>query len=139
MSSFQLDCPWCDCGWLISCSKCTRAFTFAEVRETDLSLLELGRRESTARGLTNVSEDEIAEWAQGMSEAVDRFDVGDTIVYLDGSYWKVDETNIEFTGDFATHKLARLPHAEALPEPSRLQTTLGNKDYWLPRERQDRE
>lgn len=33
-SSSQLDCPWCGCGWLISCATCGKAFTFAEVRET---------------------------------------------------------------------------------------------------------
>jgi hypothetical protein len=138
-STLQLDCPWCGCGWLFTCSKCQKAFTFAEVCETDLSLHELSRREATARGLTDVSENEIAEWVQGMSEALDPLKVGDTVVYLDGSYWAVDATHVEFTGYFAQHKLARLPHAEALSEPSLLRTTLGNKDYWLSRERPDRE
>ena len=136
-SSIQLDCPWCGCGWLFTCSKCQKAFTFAEVRETDQSLLELGRRDLTAR--CPVSENEIAAWAQAMSEVLDCFKLGDTVIYLDGSYWTVDATDVEFTGDFAAHKLAYLPHAEALSEPSRLQTVLGNKDYWLSRERPDRE
>ena len=27
----QLDCPWCGCGWLFSCIKCRKAFTFGRV------------------------------------------------------------------------------------------------------------
>jgi hypothetical protein len=138
MSSGQLDCPWCGCGWLICCCNCLSAFTFAEVREADISLVELARREMKSRGLP-VGEDEIAEWAQAMSELLDCFEIGDLVVYLDGSYWKADSTNIEFTGDFATHKLDRLPHFEALTDPPHLEAVLGNKDYWLARERPDRE
>src|SRR5262249_18861030 len=26
----QMDCPWCGCGWLFICSRCRKAFTFAE-------------------------------------------------------------------------------------------------------------
>lgn len=42
-----------------------KAFIFAEVRETDMPLIELGRREVAARGLADVSEQEIVEWAEG--------------------------------------------------------------------------
>lgn len=31
----QLDCPWCGCGWLFSCSKCRKAFTFSEAAEIE--------------------------------------------------------------------------------------------------------
>jgi hypothetical protein len=140
MSTGQLDCPWCGCGWLIACSKCLRPFTFAEVRETDVPIAELGWREAKARGLSsNVTEEKIAEWAEGMIEALDPFDIGDIVIYLDGSYWTVDSTNIEFTGYFAKHQLERLPHAEALADESRLRAILGDKNYWLEREDADRE
>jgi hypothetical protein len=139
MSTGQLDCPWCGCGWLIGCSKCQRAFTFAEVRETDIPIAELGRREAKARGLSVVAEEEIAEWAEGMTEALDHFDIGDIVIYLDGSYWTVDSTNIEFTGYFAKHQFERLPHAEALADGPRLRAILGDKNYWLEREKADRE
>ncbi|MFN3943554.1 MAG: hypothetical protein ACK4K7_01330 [Allosphingosinicella sp.] len=94
MSSGQLDCPWCCCGWMISCSQCLKSFDFAEVRETDIPLVVLGRREVAARGLSNISEERIAEWAEGMAEALAPFEPGDVIVYLDGSYWAVDATDI---------------------------------------------
>ena len=88
MSSGQLACPWCGCGWMISCSRCKQSFIFAEVREIDISLIELGRREAAARGFTGVTEEEIAQWAEDMAEVFAPFEVGDILVYLDGEYWR---------------------------------------------------
>lgn len=139
MSSGQLDCPWCGCGWMIACSRCTKSFVFAEVRATHIPLMELGRREVAARGLTTVTEPEIAEWAQGMARMLDKFEVGDIVVYLDGWYWRVDSTDLAFDGDYASHRLDRLPHAEALEDPARLRAILGDQQYWLDRELPDRE
>jgi len=139
MSSGQLDCPWCGCGWMISCSKCTKSFTFAEVRETDIPLIELDRREAVARGLTDVSEQDIAEWAEGMADAFAGFEAGDIVVYLDGHYWHRDSVDIDFDGYFACHRLPRLPHVEALTDPPLLVRILGDVDYWIDRELPDRE
>ncbi|HJN76044.1 MAG TPA: hypothetical protein QGF58_19085 [Myxococcota bacterium] len=25
----QLDCPWCGCGWMLSCIDCRKSFVFA--------------------------------------------------------------------------------------------------------------
>lgn len=138
MSSGQLDCPWCGCGWMISCSRCTKSFVFAEIRETQIPLVELGWREAAARGLT-VTEQEVAEWVEGMAEALAPFEVGDVIVYLDGEYWRLDATDIAFDGWFASHRLARLPHAEALADPPLLRRVLGDSNYWFDRELPDRE
>jgi hypothetical protein len=139
MSTGQLDCPWCGCGWMISCSKCLKAFVFAEVRETDIPLIELGRREAKSRGLTTITETEIAEWAEGMAETLDCFNVGDVVVYLDGSYWTINSENIDFEGYFAHHRLDRLPHADAINDPDSLEAMLGDTSYWLDRELADRE
>lgn len=139
MSSGQLDCPWCGCGWMISCSKCTKSFIFAEVRETEVSMVELGRREVEARGLTSVSNQEIAEWAAAMEETLSSFEVGDIVVYLDGSYWTVDAKDIAFEGYFANHKLDQLPHVQALSDPQYLRSVLGVQAYWRERELPDRE
>lgn len=115
------------------------AFTFAEVRETDVSLFELGRRESMARNLGPVSVSDIQDWADAMAAALEPFDVGDIVVYLDGGYFTVDSTDVEFDGYFAHHKLARLPHAEALVNPDRLNEILGDVNYWTQRELPNRE
>src|SRR3546814_13186225 len=99
MSSGQLDCPWCGCGWLIPCLTCRKSFTFAEVRETDITLIEFGRPEVVARGLPNVSEEELAEWAEGMAVAIDEFEVGELVVTLDGHYCTTAPVTISFGGD----------------------------------------
>jgi hypothetical protein len=65
--------------------------------------------------------------------------VGDIVVYLDGSYWTADSTEVAFDGLYASHNLERLPHAEALSDPAHLDRMLGNPRYWLDRERPDRE
>jgi hypothetical protein len=139
MSSGQLDCPWCGCGWMIACSKCTKSYVFAEVRETDIPLAELARREAKTLGLKDVTKDDIRLWVDDMTETLSHFDVGDTVVYLDGAYWTVDSTHLKYDGYYASHKLDRLPHTEALNDPPSLRAMLGDKQYWLDRERPDRE
>ncbi len=139
MSEGQLDCPWCGCAWLIACSQCNKAFTFAEVRETDIPLLELGRREAETRGLKDITDEQVADWAEGMAETLSHFEVGDIVVYFDGLYWRIDETDIAFKGFYAAHDLERLPHAEALSDPGYLDRMLGDPNYWLDRELRDRD
>ena len=112
---------------------------FAEVRETDIPLIELGRREVKARGLTTITEEDIAEWADGMAETLDCFNVGDIVVHLDGNYWTIDSENLDFEGYFAHHQLDRLPHADALKDLDSLDAMLGDPRYWLDRELPDRE
>ena len=138
MSSGQMDCPWCGCGWLISCSKCAKAFTYAVVKETDVPLEELGRRDAERRGLTSVTDQECEAWAARMAEAFEPFEVGDIVVYLDGEYWPLGTRNVRFEGYYATHDLVELPHAKALRDPNALRAILGAKSYWFERERPDR-
>ena len=131
MSSGQMDCPWCGCGWLICCSKCNKAFTFGEVREVESSLIDIGKAEVEARGIADVvDEDEIAEWAEGMRSEFEAYDVGQILVYLDGEYFPINETNIEFDGMYATHQFEVLPHRLALSDPAALETVLGDPKYW---------
>lgn len=138
MSTTQLDCPWCGCGWLFSCSKCKKAFTYAVVKETDLSLVELGRREVESRGLTGkVTEDDIAEWAEAMAADINRFDIGQVVVYLDGTYFPVDAKDVSFDGYFAHHEFSTLPHADALEHPDALSQAFSDPQYWIERELAD--
>ena len=94
MSTAQMDCPWCGCGWLIPCSKCFKSFTFAEIKEIDTPLVEIGRREMAAIGIDDIDDDELHQWASYMGEMMDCFEVGDKVVYLDGGYFSVDSENI---------------------------------------------
>ena len=134
MSTGQLDCPWCGCGWLITCSKCQKAFTYAVIKETDLSMVEIGVREVESRGLTDsVTQEEIEEWAEAMSEDLDRFEVGDIVVYLDGEYLSLQATDVSFDGYYAHHDFDKLPHALALNNPDVLSDTFSDAKYWQDR------
>lgn len=139
MSSGQLDCPWCGCGWLIACSTCKKSYTYAVVREIDTPLDELARRERTIRKLDDyVDEEGIADWVTFMTEELEPFSDGQIVVYLDGGYFSVEARDVAFTGIYATHELPVLPHFEALDEPALLDRVLGNPAYWRARERPDR-
>ncbi|NOX60176.1 MAG: hypothetical protein GXP29_15135 [Planctomycetes bacterium] len=133
MSTGQLDCPWCGCGWLIPCSACKRSFTYAVIREIDEPLVEVGRREVAARGLNDIPEQDIIDWAEAMGDDLDRFKIGQIVVYLDGEYLELDSRNVSFDGYFAHHEFKTLPHADALERPEVLDKTLGARSYWLER------
>ena len=134
MSTGQLDCPWCGCGWLISCSKCRKAYTYAVVREIDTSLVELGRREVKARGIeASVTEKDIQEWAEAMDDDISRFDIGDIVIYLDGTYFEVGAKDVCFDGYFAHHQFSDLPHAMAVNDAEVLTQILGDRHYWIDR------
>ena len=85
-----------------------------------------------------LSDQDIADWVAWMSEAFEPFADGDVVVYLDGHYLKAGATDIEIEGYFALHRLPVLPHAQALADPPLLDRVLGDKRYWLDRERPDR-
>ena len=133
----QLDCPWCGCGWLISCMECRKAFTFAKIVEVDFTYEQLLADDWRKRGHQSDPPD-ASGFAAWLERALARFPVGATIVYLDGDYFSPDETDIAFEGLYAHHKFDRLPHAIALSQPSYLDDTLGDSAYWLERERPDR-
>ena len=135
----QLDCPWCGCGWLISCTQCRRAFTFARVVEADTDYRAFVS-EDRARGEYNDDDpgelDSLALW---LEESLADFEVGRTISYFDGRYFDLEAKPIEFEGLFARHKLKRLPHLDALSSPGHLRAALGAPSYWLERERPGRD
>lgn len=134
----QLDCPWCGCGWMISCIDCRRGFIFARIVEVDSTYEAVLTTDARNRGLKAVTAAAIRDYAAWMSEALAPFPIGATIVYLDGDYFQADATNIQFEGLYARHDLDRLPHAISLEQPNYLREVLGDPSYWRERERPDR-
>ena len=132
----QLDCPWCGCGWLFSCLRCQKAFTFGRVVETDRSLRELVETDCRTRGL-DLTEDLVEEWIDYFAWATQIPAPGDEVIYLDGYVMGVETEDVEFTGWYATHHLARLPHAERTR--AALESAFGASPYWTERERPDRD
>lgn len=107
----QLDCPWCGCGWLFTCSTCRRAFTFARVVE-----------------LAVPPDDERVY--QGAD--LDFFEVGELALYLDGMLLGPRDADIDFAGYFARHVMPKLPHANAA-QKSDLEVVFGDRSYWTTR------
>ena len=138
-STTQLDCPWCGCGWLISCSKCLKAFTYGVIRDVDEPIIEIGKREALKRGYDDITEAEHVAWAEAMENEFASYNIGQTVVYIDGSYFPVDASNVAFDGYFARHSFVTLPHWDALTNPAALRSVLGEESYWLSRELQDRQ
>lgn len=123
----------CGCGYLIGCIKCRKTFTFARVVDVDRSYADIVREDFTARGAAFDDED-VENGAEWMAAALADTAVGDIVVYLDGAFLRLDTTNFAYDGWFAQHDFDQLPHAQALKQPTALQDTLGDKEYWLERE-----
>jgi hypothetical protein len=130
----QLDCPWCGCGWLFTCIKCRKAFTFARPVRIDRTVEDLAEADWRAMFKKAPSKKDLKEWAQMLREFVGDLDEDEEYVYLDGVVIPVSATNFEFKGLFARHKLKRPPQVLALKRPDVLRTTLENVEYWTSRE-----
>ena len=129
----QLECPWCGCGWLLSCVKCRKAFTFGRVIDVDRTYADIAREDLSARG-SEPSDEDIADAADWLAEAYADLAIGDIVVYLDGAYLKLDTTDFAYDGWFAQHDFDRLPHSLAITDPLALRDTLGSQQYWRDRE-----
>ncbi len=137
--SGQLDCPWCGCGWMISCATCRKAFIFARVVEIDQSYEDFVRTDLLGRGLLEVDETEVREGAAWLVETFADFAVGDTVIYLDGCYIRADQRPIAFEGLYAKHDHPEAPQTLALRQGRPLIELLGSPQWWFDRERPDRD
>ncbi|MCA8970596.1 MAG: carboxypeptidase regulatory-like domain-containing protein [Planctomycetes bacterium] len=126
----QLDCPWCGCGWRFTCSSCRETYVIAEVRETDLTLEDIGRRVLDHDLYGELTDDEVHEWCASMERALEYFEVGDLVAYLDGTHIPLDATRIRFDGHYARHELNELPQARARHDPAAVDRILGDAEYW---------
>jgi hypothetical protein len=126
----QLDCPWCGCGWLFSCLKCRKAFTFAEAVKINKTWEELAREDLMAFYKRDPNKIDIEEWVQRMQYMTSHIKLGETYVYLDGCFIPAKDKNIEFEGLYANHKFNVLPQVSALENNSVISSTLENPEYW---------
>jgi hypothetical protein len=133
----QLDCPWCGCGWLVSCIDCRKAFAFAKVVEVDLTYESIVRRDSENCGVA-LTDDEVSERAGMVAWMMEPLALGEMVAYLDGCFIALDDPDLHFAGIFARHDLDTLPQVAARTDIGRLDT-LKDSEYWLQRERPDRD
>ncbi len=126
----QMGCPWCGCGWLFSCITCRIAFTFAEAVELDTSWEELAHQDLWGFKGVKASKSECASWVKFMRGMLSDISPGSLYVILDGRVFPITAQNIEFHGIRTKHRLASMPQAAALNDPSILDRVLRNPSYW---------
>jgi hypothetical protein len=126
----QQSCPWCGCGWLFTCIRCRKAFTFARAVAVDESWEAIAHRD-----LAN-----FAQWEPEPSAVVDHANAlrdlhtdvveGVTYVCLDGVFIPSDAGFVRFDGWHARHSLDFVPQSAALTDSTLIQRILANPEYW---------
>lgn len=127
----QMDCPWCGCGWLLTCIACRKAFTFARAVEVPESWEELARRDLTGKWSEQPSAEEIGEWVGAMKAMHSHVELGKQYVCLDGLFIPTDANGVEFEGWHSRHNLDFLPQVRACEDYAVMEEILTNRDYWM--------
>lgn len=127
----QMDCPWCGCGWLFTCTSCRKAFTFARAVEVDESWEELARRDIESGWGTTPSEQDIAQWIDAMQALHSNIELGKQYVCLDGLFISTDEPGVDFDGWHSRHQLDFVPHVKACEDYLVMEEILSNREYWI--------
>jgi hypothetical protein len=127
----QMDCPWCGCGWLFICSRCRKAFTFAEAVEVEESWEETADR--AIRGLFQREPEpgQVEEWVGFMKILLKGIRPGEKYVYLDGWVIPTNAEGIRIDGWHSQHDLDFVPQMAALEDPEVRTGLLSAKEYWL--------
>lgn len=135
----QMDCPWCGCGWLFTCTNCRKAFTFARAVELQSSWDQLAVCDLKGRWHAPPSEEDVAGWIAAMKALLAHVEVGKQYVCLDGLFIPTDAEGVQFEGWHAKHDLDFVPQVAALDDYFVTENILSNEEYWrsnaLPRER----
>lgn len=135
----QMDCPWCGCGWLFTCTTCGKAFTFARAVEVQSTWEQLALCDLMGRWHTSPSDEDVVEWIAAMRALLAHVEVGKQYVCLDGRFIPTDEQGLQFEGWHAKHDLDFIPQVMALNDYFVMENILSNEEYWqsnaLPRDR----
>ena len=136
----QMDCPWCGCGWLFTCMTCRKAFTFAKVIKTDMSLFEIGWNDLEKSYGRKPTINEVGEWVDYMRLLLDNISGKGEFVYFDGRIIPVKSKKKMFTvmGMHSRHRFDQIPQYTALEDKSIIDELLINENYWLSTKRKKR-
>ena len=126
----QLDCPWCGCGWLFSCTKCRKAFSFAIATKIDKTWEQIAKEDLYGFSKKIPTQEEVSEWVEFMKKMMGHIELGKSYVYLDGYFVPTDEVNFEAEGWYAKHDFAKMPQIMALEDPKIVDQVLSNPEYW---------
>jgi hypothetical protein len=129
-SPSQMDCPWCGCGWLFICSRCRKAFTFAEGVKVDESWEETGDRTIRALYRREPEAGEVEEWVGYMKTLLKGVKPGEQYVYLDGYVIPTTAAGVTIEGWHAHHDLDFVPQVLAMDDPGVRDDLLASRAYW---------
>jgi hypothetical protein len=110
----QLDCPWCGCGWLFICGKCSKAFTFAEGVMVNESWQDTANRTIRVKQQRNPLPGEVEEWIGFMKMLLKEVEPGEQYVYFDGFVIPTTASGITIEGWHSNHDLDVVPQIAAL-------------------------
>lgn len=126
----QMDCPWCGCGWLFICSRCRKAFTFAEGVEINESWEDTGDRTVRALYQREPEPSEVKEWIEFMKILLKVVESGEQYVYLDGYVIPTTAGGVSIEGWHSQHDLDLVPQVAALTDPEVRDRLLCSREYW---------
>jgi hypothetical protein len=126
----QMDCPWCGCGWLFICSRCRKAFTFAEGTEVPESWQATADRTICALYQRRPEAGEVKEWIDFMKILLKGVEAGQQYVYFDGYVIPTSAAGVTIEGWHAQHDLDFVPQVAALSDPGVSDRLLCSRQYW---------
>jgi hypothetical protein len=126
----QMDCPWCGCGWLFSCSNCRKAFTFAEAVEINESWAVTAERDIRVMYRREPEAGEVEEWVEFMKILLKGVECGEQYVYFDGYVIPVTADGITIEGWHSHHQLDFVPQVAALSDSEICDGLLCATAYW---------
>jgi hypothetical protein len=135
----QMNCPWCGCGWLLTCIECRKAFTFAVAVELDTTWEELAKTDIKKRNHAEVTDEDISDWVASMKEILAGIEVGKSYVCLDGYVIPVDAEGVNIEGWMSKHNFDFVPQVKALEDRSIIDNYLSNSEYWIENELEELE
>jgi hypothetical protein len=125
-----MDCPWCGCGWLFICSRCRKAFTFAEGVKINESWEDTGNRIVRALYQREPELGEGNEWIEFMKILLKGIQSGEQYVYFDGYVIPTTAEGITIEGWHSHHNLDCVPQVAALTKPEIRDDLLCCREYW---------
>ncbi len=130
----QSETPWDGSGYLCTCHKCGKTFTFGKVIKVNMKLRDFVLKDLRQRDLPKEllnDRDFIDGCCESIEEMLADLEEGKEFVYFDGVLIPTDyEGRIEFDGLFAAHDLATLPHLELKKDKNSARHLLGDPRYW---------
>lgn len=126
----QMDCPWCGCGWLFTCTNCRKAFTFARGTVLTETWRATALRDLAGKWGRDPDEMEIEQWIEAMQVILKDVEPGKEYVCLDGWVIPTDDEAVVIDGWHSHHELPFVPQVAALGNPSIMENILSNPEYW---------